>query len=220
MKRFVLLVTLLILLTGTRVAHSSPPCVPFMYGPVAKVPAAQWSYDLLGRHVYYACTNIDNSVTIYHYACRHDSGCSDAAFSAAGALVASSIDKRQAFDAIEREKVTRVDQASLDPSSPLAQLWVEHMVGYKAYVAAIPSTVVVRDTTAARWTVKSTGTPSSTTRSARLLVNGVLGNTQVALAPVGAVCDVTKPTKIAGAFLYAEFGAGPGIVAVCVKDSE
>lgn len=54
------------------------------------------------------------------------------------------------------------------------------------------------------------------TRPAYLLTNGVRGTKEVARAPVGAACDITKPTLPSGADLWAEFGT-PGVVALCAK---
>jgi hypothetical protein len=68
------------------------------------------------------------------------------------------------------------------------------------------------------WRVKANGT--STTRPAYSLTNGVLGIVIVARAPVGAVCDLTKPTAPATlGDIRAEYGIAR-VVTICSKGTQ
>lgn len=65
------------------------------------------------------------------------------------------------------------------------------------------------------WRVKANGT--ATTRPAYALTNGVLGTVIVARAPVGAVCDLTKPTAPATlGDIRAEYGTAR-VVTICTR---
>lgn len=65
------------------------------------------------------------------------------------------------------------------------------------------------------WRVKANGT--ATTRPAYALTNGVLGTVIVARAPVGAVCDLTKPTAPASlGDIRAEYGTAQ-VVTICTR---
>ena len=66
---------------------------------------------------------------------------------------------------------------------------------------------------AACWKVKPNG--KLTTRPAYTLVNGVLVKLKER-APVGATCDLTKPTKPSNKDLYASYDS-TGLVALCSK---
>ena len=67
------------------------------------------------------------------------------------------------------------------------------------------------------WRVKTNGT--TTTRPAYSLTNGVLGTVIVARAPVGAVCDLAKPTATATlGDIRAQWVGGPdGVVTICAR---
>ena len=67
--------------------------------------------------------------------------------------------------------------------------------------------------TAACWKVKPNG--KLTTRPAYTLVDGALVKSKER-APVGATCDLTKPTKPSGKDLYASYDS-TGTVALCSK---
>lgn len=54
------------------------------------------------------------------------------------------------------------------------------------------------------------------TRPAYILQNGMLGKKAVDRAPVGATCDLTKPTKPSGKDLWASYDS-TSLVALCSK---
>ena len=66
---------------------------------------------------------------------------------------------------------------------------------------------------ACKWQVKPNG--ALTTRPAYTLVDGGLIKSK-ARAPVGATCDLTRPTKPSGKDLYASYDS-TGTVALCSK---
>ena len=68
-------------------------------------------------------------------------------------------------------------------------------------------------TAACKWQVKPNGT--ATTRPAYTLVDGGLIKSKER-APVGATCDLTKPTKPSNKDLYASYDS-TGTVALCSK---
>ena len=64
-----------------------------------------------------------------------------------------------------------------------------------------------------KWKVKPNG--KLTTRPAYTLTDGVLVKSK-ARAPVGATCDLTRPTKPSNKDLYASYD-NTGLVALCSK---
>ena len=68
-------------------------------------------------------------------------------------------------------------------------------------------------TAACKWQVKPNG--KLTTRPAYTLTDGALIKSKVR-APVGATCDLRRPTKPSGKDLYASYDS-TDLVALCIK---
>lgn len=174
------------------------------------VQAAPPRYESLavGRHLVFVCTDAIG-VKVYPdgLSCHH-SVCNPNAFAAAVVRVATAQDYKKAVDAEWAANV------KWDCDAPPNE-------GAKALCAERRDLIArnwqtwIKDFTPSVWKVKPNGT--ATTRPAYALVNGVLGTKEAGRAPVGAVCDVTKPTSPAtGGDIRAEYGT-PGLVTICTK---
>jgi hypothetical protein len=139
--------------------------------------------------------------------CQH-SVCNPSAFAASVVRIATAQDYKKAVDAEWAAQVKW--DCDAPPNEGAKALCTERREfiasNWQAWIADFKPSV---------WKVKLNGT--ATTRPAYAMVNGVVGAKEAGRAPVGAVCDVTKPTAPAtGGDIRAEYGL-PGLVTICSK---
>ncbi len=187
-------------------AETAPPA-PVLSNCV-QAGAPRYESLEVGRHVVFVCTDA-LGVRVYPdgLSCQH-AVCNPSAFAAAVVRVITADDYKKAVDTEWRANVKWTCDAPPDDKARalcterrgwIAKNWAAWTVEFKPVV----------------WKVKANGT--ATTRPAYALIAGVLGTKEVARAPVGAVCDVTKPTiQAPGGDLRAEYGVS-GVVTICTK---
>lgn len=167
------------------------------------------TYGTIGRHMAFACTDATKTV-IYQdgVSCLH-SVCNVDATAAAALRIMQAGGSKATIDA-EWSAIKWDCSAPPGPSEValckermdwIATWWGEAVKDFKPYV----------------WRVKPNGT--ALTRPAYTLTNGVLGTTIAGRAPVGAVCDLLRPTAPAtGGDLRAQWAGGTaGLVTICSK---
>lgn len=189
---------------------AAPTCLPMLNG--AGYPLApRWESAGLGKHLVLMCTDATQSQAFAGgLSCLH-ADCNVNTFGAAMLKVLRADDKQAALDT-EWDKAVKWT-CDAPPDGAKAALCTERAALIKAgwptwsagYAAAV-------------WRVKANGT--ATTRPAYSLINEVLGTKEVARAPVGAICNVSRPTAPAtNGDLRAEFGPAnvAGVVTICAK---
>ena len=87
------------------------------------------------------------------------------------------------------------------------------VIGLNTVVVVLGLLLASQASAACKWQVKPNG--KALTRPAYTLVDGGLIKSK-ARAPVGATCDLTKPTKHSNKDLYASYDS-TGTVALCSK---
>ena len=165
------------------------------------------NYLPLGRHLVFACTD-DTRTIIYQdgISCLHSVCNVDATAEAALRILQAGGAKA----AIDAEWAAIRWDCSAPPGPSEAALCKERMDWIATWWGD-----AVKDFRPAVWKVKPNGT--ALTRPAYTLINGVLGTTIAGRAPVGAVCDMQRPTAPAtGGDIRAEFGTA-GLVTICKK---
>lgn len=180
-----------------------PPCIPVVKGTMGQYPARAF-YGTLGRHFYWWCAA--DTTKVYGFSCLHNGGCNEALWGAVLISLNASTDKAKSIDAAWAKNVT-LDLAT-DTTGLAAERTAIYAANWKDWTATPIADV---------WKVKTNGT--STTRPAYQLSAGVVGLKEVARAPVGTVCDLTKPTAPAtGGDIRAQWQGGPdGVVTICSK---
>ena len=155
----------------------------------------RWETGTLGKHLYVPCVG----GTHIGLSCTH-AVCDPAKFGGVIASIYVAADREAAYAAAVKTYLPWTCDAPPDATA----------IALCAERAAILKPPV--------WRVKANGT--STTRPAYSLTNGVLGTVIVARAPVGAVCDLTKPTAPATlGDIRAEFGVAR-VVTICSKGTQ
>ena len=189
---------------------AAPTCLPMLNASGYPL-APRWETGTLGKHLVLMCTNATQSQAFPDgLSCLH-ADCNVNAFGAALFKVMHADDRQAALDAEWAKGVKWTCDAP--PDAAKANLCTERAALIKAgwptwsagYAAAV-------------WRVRANGT--ATTRPAYSLINGVLGTKEVARAPVGAICNVSRPTAAAtNGDLRAEFGPAnvAGVVTICSK---
>lgn len=190
-----------------RIVHASPlsTCQPIIK-PSGYPVGPDWTDGPVGRHVFFFCAAPAREYTV-GFSCRYDD-CNPAQLSASIAKVATATDKTAAINA-EWAAWVKWDCTN-PPDEPKRLLCVERATLEQA---ALTKALVgyVRPV----WRVKYNGL--YLTRPAYTLTNGVLGTVVVGRAPVGALCDLSKPTAPATlGDIRAEYGT-PGLVTICTK---
>lgn len=207
MKRLIALVLAACCLAAQAAA---PACQPMLNASGYPL-APRWESAALGKHLVLMCTNATQSEAFAGgLSCLH-ADCNVNTFGAALFKVMHADDRQAALDAEWAKGVKWTCDAP--PDAAKANLCTERAALIKAgwptwsagYAAAV-------------WRVRANGT--ATTRPAYSLINGVLGTKEVARAPVGAICNVSRPTAPAtNGDLRAEFGPAyaAGVVTICSK---
>jgi hypothetical protein len=196
-----LAVCALAVLCTAGIAQAAPACIPGFKGPTTEHPA-RFVNGANGLHVYWWCPDAQGKPLENGLSCGKYGGCA----LGAARFMASNFDA--GVGGLWDANVTWVctpDKAQ--ENSDDGRLCFERLNIAAAHAAVwFPAPI---------WKVKPNGT--STTRPAYALANGVVGTKEAGRAPVGAVCDVNRPTAPAtGGDVRAEFGQ-PGLVTICTK---
>lgn len=153
----------------------------------------RWETGTLGKHLFRPCAD---GRTVHILSCTH-AVCDPAVFGGVVTGILASTDREAAYKAAV-DKYLKWD-CDAPPDATAVALCKERADILKPPV----------------WRVKVNGT--ATTRPAYALTNGVLGTVIVARAPVGAVCDLTKPTAPATlGDIRAEYGTAR-VVTICTR---
>jgi len=184
-------------------AYAAPTCIPGFKGPTTEHPA-RFVNGTNGLHVFWWCPASNGTRTENGFSCGKYGGCARAVTRLLESDFNASTDAL--WDANVRWACT---PAKALENSDDGRLCEERLAVLAANTPVwFPAPV---------WRVKVSGT--ATTRPGYALTNGVLGTRETARAPVGAVCDLTKPTAPATlGDIRAQWADGPaGVVTICSK---
>tara|TARA_R110000868_G_scaffold54575_1_gene170491 strand:+ start:6800 stop:7462 length:663 start_codon:yes stop_codon:yes gene_type:complete len=197
---------------GVVSVKAAPMCIPGLTGTTANFsPRAE--YGTLGRHIYWWCKDPASGITYdAGFSCAHGGGCDYTKFG----LLLNSFTGTTRGDKANAAYTGNVGFECADvmtEQTARGDLCRERLATYDANRATWLAGLV--QPSAPVWKVKANGL--LTTRPAYMLTNGVLGTKEAGRAPVGTVCDLTKPTAPAtGGDVRAEFGTA-GLVTICTK---
>lgn len=209
---FTLLTILFGMVNLASAAALTPPCVPGLSGPVINV-SPRIEFGTSGKHIYWWCKEPDGRVQEYGLSCQN-SKCSAQIFGNAMASLAAMVkpDVKTVWESnVQYNCVDVLNEASERGAmcrERYAILKANEATWLAGYVKPAPPPPPVV------WKVKVNGT--ATTRPAYTLIEGIRGDKEAGRAPVGAVCNITKPTLASGADLWASYSELP-LVALCAK---
>ena len=159
-----------------------------------------------GKHLFFFCAAPTHEYVV-GLSCRW-ADCNVSQFSAALAKVLTAPDRAAA---IESEWAAQVTWSCDAPPDEAKRALCVERAGFAETALAEATRGYLRPV----YRVKNNGLIN--TRPAFTLINGVIGLKEAGRAPVGTVCDLTKPTAPAtGTDVRAEFGVA-GLVTICAK---